>query len=90
MNQPPPQWPYAHYPPPVNLYAILSLVFAIAVFPPLGIYFGAKAKRQIAQTGERGTELATVGVVLGWLFTAVFGVLLMLWAGAVGLFVLGG
>ena len=26
--------------------------------PPLGIYFGIKAKEQIAQTGERGIELA--------------------------------
>ncbi len=56
--QPPPPYPYVPYPPPFNTYAILSLVFALFVFAPLGIYFGKVAKRQIAQTGERGIELA--------------------------------
>ena len=50
--------PHGWYPPPMNTYAILSLVFALAVFPPLGIYFGNKAKREIAERGERGIELA--------------------------------
>lgn len=73
----PPQQP--HYPPPpyypqppINMYAILSLVLAIFVLPPLGIYFGHKAKQQIAVTGERGTELATAGIVVGWIFTGFF------------------
>jgi hypothetical protein len=73
--------PYPPYPPPVNTYAILSLVLAVAVFPPLGIYFGNKAKEQIARTGERGVELATVGIVLGWIFTAIFGALILIWCG---------
>ena len=73
MSEPlPPQPLYPSYPPqlpPINMYAILSLVLALAVFPPLGIYFGTKAKRQIAQTGERGVELATAGLVVGWIFS---------------------
>ncbi len=83
MTQPQ-QWPYTPYPAPVNMYAILSLVFAVAVFPPLGIYFGAKAKRQITQTGERGIELANVGVVIGWIFTVAYGLVLMVWCAAAG------
>ena len=58
---PPPPYPYGHYPPqpPYNVYAILSLALGILVFPPLGIYFGAKAKQQIAASGERGIVLPT-------------------------------
>jgi hypothetical protein len=75
---PPPGYYYPPpYPPPVNVYAILSLVFAIAVFPPLGIYFGKTAQRQIAERGERGLELANAGVICGWIFTS-FQVLLVL------------
>lgn len=55
----------------MNTYAILSLVFALAVFAPLGIYFGNKAKRQIAERGERGIELAKAGVICGWIFSAI-------------------
>jgi hypothetical protein len=75
--------PYA-YSPPINLYAILALVFAVAVFAPLGIYFGHKAKAQIAQTGERGVELATAGIVVGWIFTAMFGLFILVWCAIAG------
>ena len=60
---------YPPYPPPINMNAILSLIFALVVFAPLGVYFGNKAKREIDQTGERGIELATAGVVCGWIFS---------------------
>jgi hypothetical protein len=80
---PPPYPPYG-YPPPINMYAILALVFGAMVFPPLGIYFGSKAKKQIAQTGERGVELATAGLVVGWIFTAIYGLFVLVWCGVVG------
>jgi hypothetical protein len=76
----PPYGPYP-YPAPLNTYAILSLVFAVFVFPPLGIYFGKKAKQQIAQTGERGVELATAGVICGWIFSACYALFLLVWCG---------
>ncbi|WP_433088004.1 DUF4190 domain-containing protein [Dactylosporangium sp. CA-052675] len=76
--------------PPVNTYAILAAIFAFVVFPPLGIYFGRKAKEQIAVSGERGTELATVGVVAGWIISVLYGLFLIVWCGFVGLAVLGG
>jgi hypothetical protein len=80
----PPPPPY--YPPyaPMNTYAILSLVFGVMVFPPLGIYFGNRAKREIAQTGERGAELATAGIVVGWVFTIMYVVFLVIWCALAG------
>ncbi|WP_144125822.1 DUF4190 domain-containing protein [Catellatospora sichuanensis] len=81
---PPPQqppYPYGHYPPqpPYNTYAILSLALGIFVLPPLGIYFGNKAKQQIAATGERGIELANAGVVVGWVLTGLMAAFFVLW-----------
>ena len=67
--------------PPYNLYAILSLVISIAVFPPVGIYLGYKAKQEIARTGERGIELAQVGIVVGWIFTSLYLVFFVVWCG---------
>jgi hypothetical protein len=83
---PPPQ-------PPYNTYAILALVLGVLVLPPLGIYFGHVAKRQIAASGERGIELAQAAIVVGWVLTALMGVFLLvfcafflLWLGAFGAF----
>jgi hypothetical protein len=86
-QQPPYPPPYAYYPPPMNLYAILSLVFSVAVFPPVGIYLGYKAKQQIEQTGERGIELAQVGIIVGWIFTSLYALFFICWCGfiAVGI-----
>ncbi|MDG4803082.1 DUF4190 domain-containing protein [Micromonospora sp. WMMD980] len=78
-QQPPyaPQPPYGQYGPPgepprprgPNVLAILSLVFAF-VFAPAGIVCGHLAKRQIRQTGEEGDQLATWGLILSYVFTA--------------------
>jgi hypothetical protein len=76
---PPPYGPV--YAPPTNTYAILSLVLALTVMPPLGVYFGYKAKEQIARTGERGDELATVGLVVGWIFTGLWVLFFLVWCG---------
>jgi hypothetical protein len=77
----PPQY-YPHpVPPPYNTYAILAAILALLVLPPLGIYFGYKAKQQIAQTGERGIELAEVGIIAGWILTGLFAVILVVWCG---------
>jgi hypothetical protein len=59
-----------------NTMAILSLVFAF-VFAPLGIVFGAMARKQIASTGEDGAGLAKAGLILGVIFT-VIGVLYLI------------
>jgi hypothetical protein len=72
----PPQGPYGQYGPPpsgpgrpTNILAILSLVFAF-VFPPAGAVLGHLAKRQIRTSGEEGDQLATWGLILGYVFTA--------------------
>ncbi|MEV4716616.1 DUF4190 domain-containing protein [Micromonospora noduli] len=71
----PPQGPYGQYGPPpsgpgrgTNVLAILSLVFAF-VFPPAGAVLGHVAKRQIRTSGEEGDQLATWGLILGYVFT---------------------
>lgn len=64
---------------PLNTYALLSLVLSLVVFPPLGIYFGRKAKQQIAETGESGIELATVGEIIGWVLSSVLGLMMCVW-----------
>jgi Domain of unknown function (DUF4190) len=84
----PPYPPYV-YPPPFNTYAILALVSAVAIFPPLGVYFGYKAKKQIARTGERGIEFATAGLVIGWILTVFYGLFLIVWFGFVGSAIMG-
>jgi hypothetical protein len=72
--------PYVYRPlPPYNTYAILALVLAIAVLPPLGIYFGNLAKKQIAGSGERGIELANAAVVVGWVMSILMLAFLTLW-----------
>lgn len=53
-----------------NTLAILSLVFAF-VFPVAGVVMGHVAKRQIRETGEEGSGLATAGLAIGYAFTAV-------------------
>ena len=85
-----PYGPPQYGPPPLNTYAILSLVLALAVFPPLGIYFGVKAKQQIAQTGERGIELATAGVICGWIISGLMGLVFLVWCGFASMMIAGG
>ena len=64
-------YPQAGYPvPPTNTMAILALVFAF-LFAPLGIVFGIIGRRQIDRTGEGGRGLATAGLVVGIIFTAI-------------------
>jgi hypothetical protein len=82
-----PTSPFVGYPLPVNIYAILSLGFALFVLPPLSIYFGAKAKQQIAQTGERGIELANAAIACGWVFSVIWGLFWLLWRGFAIVFV---
>jgi hypothetical protein len=77
-GQPPPYGqpgygqPYAQQPymgaAPTNTMAILSLVFAF-VFAPAAIVMGHVARKQIRQTGESGSGLATAGLWLGYIIT---------------------
>jgi|HigsolmetaAR206D_1030411.scaffolds.fasta_scaffold03125_8 hypothetical protein len=85
---PPPPGPYGE-PRGYNVLAILSLVFAF-VFAPAGIVLGHLARRQIARSGEQGDQLALWGLVLSYVFTALYVIVccgwlaLVIWAGADG------
>ena len=46
--------------------ALLAICLSIA-----GAVVGRKAMRQIKETGERGKGIARVGVIIGWVLTAV-------------------
>lgn len=85
---PPPGYPPGPYRRPTNTMAILSLIFAF-VFSPLGIVFGVIAKRQIRDTGDEGESLATAGLVVGVVFTALFVLFIVIWVVALLSFVHG-
>ena len=55
---------------PLNTLSWVSVVVAFVV-APVAIVLGILARRQIARTGERGRGLATLGAVLGAVFSVV-------------------
>jgi peptidyl-prolyl cis-trans isomerase B (cyclophilin B) len=55
---------------PLNTLAWVSVVVAFVV-SPVAIVLGILARKQIARTGERGRGLATLGTVLGSVFTVI-------------------
>lgn len=61
-------------PPPVEATAVLALVFAV-VLAPLGIVFGVIARRSTRQNGTQGYELATAGLWIGVVVTALLALL---------------
>jgi hypothetical protein len=69
----PPSYGYPVAPPSAttNTMAILALVMAF-VFPPLGIVFGYMGRAQIRERGEGGEALATAGLIIGYVGTALY------------------
>ncbi|WP_127782262.1 DUF4333 domain-containing protein [Rhodococcus sp. X156] len=59
----------APVPPGTNTVAILAMVFAF-VFSPVGIVLGFVGRAQTKRTGQKGRTLATVAVILGFVFLA--------------------
>jgi len=55
--------------PKVNILAVLALILGCLV-SPLAALFGHLALNQIGHTGERGTAIAWVAIVLGYLSLA--------------------
>ena len=57
-------------PPENNGMAIASMVLGIVwvygIGSILALVFGYQAKREIARSGQRGSGMATAGIVLGW------------------------
>lgn len=74
--------PYPAYPVSgsvgaTNVMAILALVFAF-VLAPLGIIFGHVALSQLRTRGGEGHGLALAGVVLGYMFVAIWIIMLVM------------
>lgn len=69
-------------PPPrqsdFNTFAMLSPIFGV-VLPPAGVVLGHLALPQIRRTGERGREVAVVGLTIGYLMCVVLVALLVWW-----------
>jgi hypothetical protein len=68
-----PTTPASHHParqPPLNTYAVLTPIFGVVV-PPAGVALGHLALPHIKRTGERGWLAAIVGLVLGYLLSAI-------------------
>ena len=63
-----------------SVLAIVAFVLAFAV-PPGAIVCGHIALGQIRRTGEQGRELALAGTVLGYVFTAIIALFVLLWIG---------
>jgi hypothetical protein len=73
--------PYGYGAGRTNGLAIASLVCSLGglvtcISAPVGVVLGHVARRQIRQTGEEGSGMATAGLVIGYIFT-VLGVLLL-------------
>lgn len=79
--QPPDRYPYPAK-RRTNTMAILALVFAF-IFAPAGAVLGVMARREIRRTGEDGWGLATAGMIVGIVSTALAAVLLVVWIIAV-------
>ncbi|MEU8433626.1 DUF4190 domain-containing protein [Streptomyces sp. NPDC029216] len=58
-------------PPPLNGFALASLLVGLLCFPPLGVVFGLVALAQTGRRGERGRVLAVFGLVVSLAMTAV-------------------
>jgi len=58
--------------------AIVALVSAL-VFAPLGIVFGHIALTQIRRTDEDGKGLAIAGLVIGYVLTGLFLLVIVFW-----------
>jgi hypothetical protein len=67
-----------------NPLAIASLACSLGglitcISAPVGIVLGHIAKRQIRETGEQGDGLATAGLLVGYIFTALAVLVLAAW-----------
>ncbi|WP_187977439.1 DUF4190 domain-containing protein [Mycetocola sp. JXN-3] len=62
---------YPAAPQKTSILAILALIFGI-VFAPAGIVLGHIALRQLKTSGEGGASLAKAGLIIGYIFFALW------------------
>ena len=87
MSVPPPAPAPAPVGPRTNTLAIIALIAAFVV-APAGIIIGFIAQGQIKQTGEAGAGLAKAGIILGFVFTILY-ILLIVGSALIPLLLLG-
>jgi uncharacterized membrane protein YjfL (UPF0719 family) len=82
-------YPYPVAPRRTNPLAVVTLVLGLCGFAVLPVVTGHVALAQIRRTGDGGTALAVVGLVLGYLAAAAYALVLLLvvagfvvWGGA--------
>lgn len=76
--------PQPAYPPPprrTNALAVVTLVLGLCGFAVVPVVTGHVALRQIRRTGEGGTAVAVIGLVLGYLAVATYAVVLLVVTG---------
>lgn len=66
---------------PTNVLAIIALIGAF-VIAPAGIICGHIALGQIKKSGEGGHALALWGTILGYVFTAIWLLVIIMWVAA--------
>ena len=66
------------YPRPTNSIAVIALIMTFT-FTPLGIVFGAIARRQVKRTGEQGWGLATAALWISVALCATGALIILSW-----------
>ncbi|QCB99009.1 DUF4190 domain-containing protein [Arthrobacter sp. PAMC25564] len=61
-----------------NIFALTSMILGFLGGTVLAIIFGHVAKSQIRRTGERGTGMATAGLILGYFWTSLL-IIYVIW-----------
>ncbi|MCM0674220.1 DUF4190 domain-containing protein [Micromonospora phytophila] len=88
---PPPAYPNYGYAPPqkTNGLAIAALVLALVglascITAPVGAILGHVARKQIQQTGEGGEGMAKAAIIVGWILTGLFVLLILFYVALIG------
>ncbi|MFD0272430.1 DUF1707 and DUF4190 domain-containing protein [Kitasatospora sp. NPDC127111] len=71
-------------PRPTNAAAVTSLVFSLFGLGPLAVVAGHVAKSQLRERKEDGDAMATVGLVIGYVECAIWGLFMLLLVAASG------
>jgi len=74
---------YPPAPPRTNPLAVVTLVLGLCGFAVIPVVTGHVALRQIRRTGEGGTTVAVIGLVLGYLGVAAVALVLLVAVGFV-------
>ncbi len=65
-----------------NTYALLAIIFAF-IAPVAGIIFGHLGLKQIKNNGDAGRGIALTGLILGYAYVALIGIILITYVGLI-------